>query len=81
MLRGTDCCVQDAMLADALFELASVVTATAGWNFRRAAYLCKDSRAGIDTQQAARVRPPRVSRVTIQAYACLVQGSGCAFEE
>ena len=41
---------------DAVFELASVVIAVAGWRMRRAAYLCPDTRSGISSEQASKVR-------------------------
>lgn len=46
---------QDAGAADSVFELASVLISRAGWNLRRAAYLCRDSRPGISTVQAIQV--------------------------
>ena len=38
-----------------MFELASVLIAKVGWDFRRAAYICRDSRPGISTEDAVKV--------------------------
>ncbi len=50
--------MQEVEAADSAFELASVFIAKAGWEFRRAAYLCRDSRLGISTDQAVKACPP-----------------------
>ena len=47
--------MQGVEAADSVFELASVLIAKAGWEYRRAAYLCSDSRPGISTDQAVKV--------------------------
>lgn len=47
--------MQGIEAADSVFELASVLVAKAGWEFRRAAYLCRDTRPGISTDQAVKV--------------------------
>ena len=43
---------------DAVFELASMVMAVAVWRMRRAAFLCRDTRPGISSDQAVKVAPP-----------------------
>lgn len=47
--------MQSVDALDSVFELASVLIAKAGWDIRRAAHLCRDSRQGIATDQAVKV--------------------------
>ena len=48
--------VQTTTSPDAVFELASMIIAVAGWRMRRAAHLCPDARSGISSEQASKVR-------------------------